>query len=205
MTTGRELNAPAGLLASDLGRNLLRYVVECALPADASLATTVQGEPLQFSGSMGLAPAWRDHPLTPDEQRWVSACVLARVNYFGEKVPLNLQGDHPLPALRTVDDASRAYGIDEGAFYGNVFLPQPVAYACSGRGPFPATSPWVDKRICTRPTLGDGKVTWCGFTYTGACSAACAAQDPETRAYRNCKAPDGSVYSQVLSTQLREH
>lgn len=200
---GATLNAPPALLDSDLGRNLLRYIVECALPADAELTATVAGQALSFKGGLGLAPAWREAALTADDQRWVSACVLARSNYFGVKVPINLQGEHPLAALRTMDAASRAYAIDEGAFYGNLFQPQPVAYACVGKGPFSIKSRWLEKRICTRPRPGAGAITWCGFVATGQCADVCAAQDPVTGAYRDCTAPDGSVYRQVLTVHLR--
>jgi len=33
-----------------------------------------------FQGSLGLAEDWIDHKLGPRGQRWVSACLLARVN-----------------------------------------------------------------------------------------------------------------------------
>src|SRR4051795_5255527 len=45
-------------LRDPLSRQLLKYVVSCALPADASVSITVDGASYTFPGSLGLAPEW---------------------------------------------------------------------------------------------------------------------------------------------------
>src|SRR3954447_8023250 len=45
-------------LRDPLGRQLMKYVVSCALPADATVSVVVDGATYVFLGSLGLAPAW---------------------------------------------------------------------------------------------------------------------------------------------------
>lgn len=200
-----ELNTPGQLLASGQGRDVLRYIVQCALPAGQELTTKVDGQTHTFAGAMGLAPNWAKGPLNASDQRWVSACVLSRVNFFGVPVPISLQGDHAIPELRTRGDESRDFTIEEGAFYGNIFLPDAVAYVCKGRGPMPKDNPWVGKRVCTEVQDGSAVVTKCNFILAGACADVCATRNAVSGAYEKCKAPDGQVYSEVLTTYLRNH
>src|SRR5206468_2931601 len=62
-------------------RHQLTYLVRCALPADIELYAQHGTERFTFPGSMGLAPRWLYEAMTPSEERWVSACLLALVNY----------------------------------------------------------------------------------------------------------------------------
>src|SRR5438876_30006 len=64
-------------LRDPLGRELLKYVVSCALPDGAGVTVKVDGTTYQFPGSIGLAPDWGrpDGSCDGSCQRWVSACV----------------------------------------------------------------------------------------------------------------------------------
>src|SRR5690349_2782474 len=46
------------LLATEANREVLSYLVSCALPAAVTLVGTVNGSTYEFSGNIGLAPAW---------------------------------------------------------------------------------------------------------------------------------------------------
>lgn len=185
-TNGVDLNPATSdaLNATDDGREVLTYIISCAMPADLEL---VASDGTRYSGEIGLAASWLDHPLTDDQQRWISACLFSRVNKFGDIVEVSLRGPHP--QLQTVPTEVADFTAEEGAFYGQYFnVPQMEAYACSGPGNGEAVH---DHRVCATDA-GNG-LTECGFTYTGPCigssnraagGSACASQGPGY--YNNC-------------------
>jgi hypothetical protein len=148
------------LIETSDGRDVLTYMLGCALtPAQSLTLTTSTGTAYTFTGLLGVAPAWTTRALTLDEQRWVTGCLLARVNYFGVLVNLSMRGN--LPALATTS-AEATYTKLDGSFYGNLFDPAgPTEYACDGRAD-------NTLRICA-DVSPDGVTTMCGFTYTGMC------------------------------------
>jgi hypothetical protein len=165
--TNGALSAP-GLLATPGGRDVLSYIVSCALDPGAQLVLQAGGQRFTFLGGIGLAPAWRFHVPTEAERRWVTACVLARTNLFGVQVALSLRGSHPRLSPSTLEPAR--YTLVEGAFYGDLFAPAgPQLYACDAlvRDLDLALST-QDQRACVMSD--DGKATRCGFTYAGRCS-----------------------------------
>ena len=77
----------------------------------------------------------RASPFGPSRiPRIVSACVMAHVNTTGRKIGLYLDSPVVLGLGR-----SNAYPMQEGAFFGNIFVSPPQAYYCNGydwdRGP----------------------------------------------------------------------
>ncbi|HEX7704098.1 MAG TPA: hypothetical protein VF403_25325 [Kofleriaceae bacterium] len=150
----------SSLIETSDGRDVLTYMLGCALtPAQSLTLTTSTGTPYTFTGLIGVAPAWTTRALTLDEQRWVTGCLLARVNYFGVLVNLSMRGN--LPALATTS-AEATYTQLDGSFYGNLFDPAgPTEYACDGRAD-------NTLRICA-DVSPDGVTTMCGFKYTGFC------------------------------------
>ena len=181
--------------ASRVDGNVLSYVAACALPGGASV--TVHGT--KYAGTYGLAPAWATRALTATEQRWVSACVLARTNLFGVEVQLSLRGTNPALASTLLEPVE--YLIPEGAFYGNLFATGEPAFACSSL--LKTATDWDPERACTQST--DGKTTRCGFTYTHGCALldvnlapACSGLLPP---YGNCKG-DGTSYAEVITVFL---
>ena len=171
-----ELADPT-LAATETGRHQLKYLVNCALP-DSVVLVSVQGpERFTFPGHLGLAPEWLKAPLTPLQERWVSACMLALTNYAGKHVEVSLHAKPgAAPFLAQTKEETRAYSLLEGGFFGNLFSPHPVAYVCSGtRTKIEAQDPVFRDRLCTKPTgetTPDGKpLTVCQFILTGPCSS----------------------------------
>ena len=136
-STRLEANlATAEILKTAEGRELYSYLISCALPGtvtleaaipdapdagpglDGSLHTCIGGK-CTFPGSLGLAPDWVDHKLSSKDERWVSACMLARVNLFITTEAISLRGNHP--GLAVSIDEVEIYNVAEGAFYGNIF------------------------------------------------------------------------------------
>jgi hypothetical protein len=142
---GKQVSATT-LVNTEDGREVLRYLVRCALPESASLTATVNGTTYVFQGLVGLAPDWMVAPLTGTGRRWLTACLLAHVNGYGVQVSISVRGGHP---SLTADMAEHTtYGVQEVSFFGDIFGsdeveeddadgPAPAAlplYACGGNG-----------------------------------------------------------------------
>ncbi len=189
--------ADFALAATPEQRQFLKYLVGCALPAQEALYADANGERFTFPGSLGLAPAWVERALTETEQRWVSACILARTNAFGKTLPVSMRARPPThAALETTARERRRYALPEGGFFGNLFAERPVAYACdSDRTSTQQADPILTERVCATPsgrkTTGGDPLTRCGFIHVGACG--------EASRYR----VDGETYTEVIFTYLR--
>ena len=102
-------------LASTTAKRAQRTsLVRCALPAAVTLYAEHDGTRVTFPGGLGLAPRWVDEALTPSEERWVSACLLAHVNAFGTSVLVSMRATPPpTPALAVSDAESRRCSLFE--------------------------------------------------------------------------------------------
>src|SRR5262245_2183070 len=191
-----ELADPA-MASTPEKRHQLHYLVRCALAKHIVLYTQQGTERFTFPGEMGLAPGWLKQAMTPTEERWVSACMLAMVNYFGKHVEVSLRAEPPPVAfLEPSDEEKRQFTIFEGGFFGNLFRPHPVAYVCQGtRTPADDQDPVLQDRVCTRPTgeqTPDRKpLTLCRFILTGSCA------DPANFTV------DGEHYHEVIFVYLK--
>src|SRR2546422_1101926 len=85
--------ATRDFMATSEGREVLTFIVGCALPADTTLVATLpDGSASEFSGEIGLANEWLNHPLRKAGRGWVSACLFARVNNHDVAVPFSMRG-----------------------------------------------------------------------------------------------------------------
>ena len=111
-------------------RELLKYLVSCALPASASVDITVEGIDYSYPGQLGLAPEWGEDGGSCGKacQGWVSACVLARVNYLGLTENVSVRGANR--ALKTTHGERSTYTSREATYYGNIFTSPQIRYAC---------------------------------------------------------------------------
>lgn len=157
------------------GRQQLKYLVNCALPADDTLIAVADNQRFSFPGGMGLAPEWATRPLTAAQQRRVSACMLARTNRFGVPVQISIRSDaaDAPESLRTDADERRAFPFFEAGFFGNLFLEKPEGYVCTGETP-PQRTPHLRSllRVCSLPMTGEhaaSGISRCGFVMVGAC------------------------------------
>lgn len=158
------------LMATFDGREVMSYIVGCALPTGT---TATFKDPLGFSytypGWIGLAPAWATRAPTVSERRWVSACLFARTNLYGVSVQISMRNVNNA-ILATTPTESQTFPVLEATFYGDLFAPTPVMYACSSKKW--GLSPDVTResfRACARSL--DGQTTECGFTFTGYCGS----------------------------------
>ncbi|WP_437782984.1 hypothetical protein [Sorangium sp. So ce1097] len=121
-------------LRDPLAREFLTYVAGCALPAGQSVQVSLDGEPHEFNGDIGLAPEWgRAHGhCNANCQGWVSACMLARVNHLGESLPISMRGKNE--ALDVEPGEQESFPHREGAYFGDLFAPEPLRFACKSPG-----------------------------------------------------------------------
>jgi hypothetical protein len=200
----------ATLLASNNGVSLFSFIVSCALPADATLLATVGNDELEFFGEFGLAPQWRSAPVDLAGQRWVSACLLARVNAHSVAVPFSARG--PNLGLAASDDERAAVTLEEGAFYGNIFVPldqRMQSFACRGKDQAKGESGGLAERDCAEPDPAKPGLTQCGFTFAGDCGSFAANPTCESFSsvgtyYRRChtapiQAGPSDVFEQVIT------
>lgn len=194
-----NLRPESGLGISALGRDWLKYLVRCALPADSHVGVPHDGTIDRLDGSFGLAPEWTHAALDESGKRWVSACVLGFVNALGEHVLVSMRGNHPNLRATVSESERRDFAFQEAAFYGDIFAEPPVAFVCRGRGGS-RSSPVRDKRLCSDPSERAG-ISRCEMIIEGDCSAVCAEEDPRDHAYRHCRGGD-RVFDEVVTVFL---
>ena len=202
--------AAGDLLATPEGREVLSFIVSCALPDGVTLlATAPDGTLLEFFGELGLASEWLDHPLREAGRGWVSACLFARVNDNTVALPLSMRG--PNQTLAATPEEAAAWSLEEGAFYGDYFVApgEPVSWiACRGQDQALAETGGLIERDCAEPDPADPTRTQCGFTYAGDCGDfalenACKHFSPHDF-YRNCHDrpigdPDAKAFREVIT------
>ncbi|MGK4005089.1 hypothetical protein WMF31_20850 [Sorangium sp. So ce1036] len=203
LTAGALARNPltASALRDPAARSVLKYIAGCALPAGERILLEIDGVEVAFVGELGLAPRWGEKGGSCDAgcRSWVSGCVLARLNYLGEKVSISLRGDHE--ELRANKAERRAYPRQEATYYGDIFAEEPLYYACLPPG---ASS---IPRVCG-PSL-DG----CVLDVVGPCGAVCEKQRDDG-SFPGCRAmvrgrsgelrPDEPPYPGSLSVFLEE-
>jgi hypothetical protein len=160
------------LLKTPEGIELMTFIVSCALPSGVTLVATEPGTGtvLEFFGEVGLAPKWEKHALDKKGQRWISACLYARVNANNVTVPISMRGPHK--GLVTTPDEVRDWPLQEAAFYGNYFRPvtEPIVWiACRGKDQAHGENGGLVDRDCAEPDPAHPGLTICGFTYAGDC------------------------------------
>jgi hypothetical protein len=148
-------------LKDPMAREFLKYVVSCALPADKSIKMQIDGQSYSFPGSLGMEPKWGESGGSCDEscQRWITACVLARVDFLGVERPISVRGLNS--GLRTSPREAKDYPVREATYFGNVFAPDKPLYACLSPGQT------GDQRVC-----GDS-LKDCPMQVVGSCERAC--------------------------------
>ena len=182
------------LMSTADGRELMSFIVGCALPTGQSVTALDQyGAAYTFDGWLNLAPAWATRAPTVSERRWVTACLLARTNVFGVPVSISMRHDTFIPLTSSAAERT-AFPNAEGAFYGDLFAATPVIYACSNRS-------WTTYQAGTfrACALATGSTTDCTFKYTGSCSATPCMD--KIAPFGSCSG-DNTMYAEVVTIYL---
>ncbi len=183
-----------------LSKQFLRYLAGCALEEGQSLDLSwIHGKGLfheSYEGELGLASEWRTRPLSPIEQRWVTACLLSRTNWYGVTVMISSRGAHEQFDTPSSEELT-TFPNEEGAFWGNLFAPTPTAYACY-YAPHRAYSRSL-MRVCAAGHLTkNGSVEECGaLNILGSCDALCEPLDPQGAYHPACSNAPGDMLSRT--------
>jgi hypothetical protein len=188
-------------------RELFRYTIECALDETQGFrhvwtdALGVLHDEV-YPGLLGLASSWTEAPLSAAGQQWVSACIAARVNWYGRSVVVSSRSWHA--AMRSPPPPELAlYSREEGAFWGDLFEEPPRLFACH-HTPNDTNSRGHHRECATghvdpRTSL----LQECGIIHiTGSCDARCIGRDPTGRARLGCADGAGRWWSRVITTFL---
>ena len=188
-------------------REVVQYAVECALNPAQSVTDPVNG--MTYTGHWSLADTWYSEALSYDGKRWVTACMLQRLNVDGDNVEVLMEANHPRMYQSAVNDA--VYTFEESSAYGNLFdsratlyngRPTFYAYVCSEAEqaqscPLAGGQPWINKRVCH---LAGNE---CGLVWLGTCPSACVPNGPNDE-YWSCKPANGLVYNDyTMRVQLK--
>lgn len=159
----------------------------------------------KFFGSLSLAPEWLDKKLGPQGKGWISACLFSRVNRHMTTQGISLRGRHA--SLATTPDERENFGVEEGAFYGNIFIDDPSPgvepewFACSGEGVHAGAGGGLENRDCTVEDPAVPGKTMCGFNYAGPCrdftpqfpsAYACRQFNADQTIYGDCHEAEGN-------------
>jgi hypothetical protein len=229
------LQQTAQILETPEGRDVYSYIIGCALPDGMTIEADVPGaadtappdsnytcasEVCTFSGSLGLAPRWIEHRLDRKGQGWVSACLFARVNANDTAEAISLRGRNE--GLAVSPDEAALYTVEEGAFYGNLFIDDPDPStppdwnACRGEGQASGEFGGLVLRDCAEENPATPGQTYCGFNYAGDCADftpaspsayACRTYDAGQGTYGDCHDESGlgqwggsTKYREVITT-----
>jgi hypothetical protein len=175
--TSESLNNDANIvkaLEDPLARELFKYIVSCALPAGEQVDVTVQGTNYEFDGALGVAPEWGEPGAQCGEdcRGWVSACVIARLDYLQQPETISLRGQNS--GLKSTPQERASYSHIEATYYGDIFSDPKEIYAClpPGKTSIP--------RVCG-PSLDT-----CVVKVQGSCEDLCGRQRKDG-SYPNCR------------------
>jgi hypothetical protein len=187
-----QSSGPSG----ELARQFVRYAAGCSLDSSQSFElswTDALGPHSETVwGSLGLATSWGTGPLSSSEEQWVSACLLARVNWYATTVMISLRGPHHALAQPDLNEAT-TYDVLEGAFWGNIFAATPTAFSCNV-GSNIATSR-ARKRDCAAGHIEPpNSVQQCGIIdIAGECHTRCDPPEAGESYYPACNVPGGAA------------
>jgi hypothetical protein len=196
------LRSGSGIESSDAGRDWLKYIVRCALPAGSKVAVPNGDGKNVLEGMFGVAPEWAHARLSDTGERWVSACLLAFVNALGEHVLVSVRGDQASLKSTVTAEERIEFSFQEAAFYGNLFSEDGAQYVCRGKGG-DVPSPSRSKRLCSDPSERPG-VSRCGMIITGNCRDVCSVDDSVDHFVTHCRGGD-RVYDEVVTVFLPVH
>lgn len=179
--------------------SVIKYAVQCALDSSQSVTNPHNGA--VYQGAVGLAPNWRTQALDSDGRRFVTACMVQRLNVLGLTVPILLEGDHASLYESTEQDSE--YPFAESTAFGDLFsstapltglTPAFTAYVC---GEEDLTDTCLNVSNLLHIRVCDNLGLLCGMQYIGKCSSKCSANGP----YWTCP---NYGFSQTIRVQTQD-
>ena len=194
-------------------KRILRYLIECALPSTVEVQILYRGQLEPLGRGVGnLGPGLQAGEMTLTEQEKVSACLLARVNARGEVITIDMSGPMQDGQFDQPPAAGTPFLLPEGAFFGNLFAVEPVAYACSSVDGFELSEGFCPDRSCALDASGACN---CGvMSFIGSCAVGFAPRLKQregcvegTDYYAHCytvSSEENSIWLYPMTTHLAE-
>ncbi len=192
---------------------LMKYLVGCALAKTSTVSWTSRAGAVEtFKGQAGLCPAWEalaeGAVVSASCQQLVSACILARNNALGYRVPISVRGDDLVSGTRV----KAGHHFNAFDFRERVLPVQSLQTSCPTPPRPTAPRPAAPRQVGARRNCGweAGLVHTCvpGATVTVAAGApaatACATGTPlgavtsGHMVLRACKGFSGCDFPEVL-------
>jgi hypothetical protein len=165
----------AAMGQTQTARKVLAFAVACALNSTQTVTYTVGGTSYTETGMMGIAPGWKTAAISASEAAWVSACMFSHVNEVTHLVWVSLRGAQT--SLATTTQEQNDYKIEEGAFWGNVFVNLGAVHGYSCLGVDQALTDSYGElpyRNCAQwDGVSGSNASPCGMSYAGLCRTAC--------------------------------
>jgi hypothetical protein len=186
-----------------LGNRVMRYVVQCAVPAGQTRSYTAPATGITYTwtGNLGLAPDWaHGSPATEAEQQLISACLAAHTNKFGVRVPISVLGrDAHGEAIPYTKEELEDFKEKEACFFGNLFTGEGVYTGNDGRMMHHNNS---SARACARSDEKDDDRQPCLpiLRIRSKCDKYCE-KDADKEFYATCTY--GGVTYRALTTRMR--
>jgi len=181
----------------DLNRELLKYIVACAFKPQQSFdfSWTDEGNVVHnehYVGQLGIAPQWATGSLGVEGQHMVTSCLAAKTNFYGVHVTISVRSSEKPLRLQPGSSELTAYSKVEGAFWGNLWAPQPYINACYNSAN--VNNSRAHKRDCAAGHLEqNGSVSECGIIdILGSCSSVCKSYNSQRGYYEDCRLKPGS-------------
>jgi hypothetical protein len=196
--------------AGDLARQFMRYAVSCAFSPSQTFSfdwTDAAGAAHHeaYPGELAVAPSWATGPIYDQDQRMLTGCLAARVNFY--EVPVTISVRSVIEPLKTLSSMPELidYPDVEGAFWGNMFAPQPYINACYNSGTVDNSRAY--QRECATGHLVSGTTyVECGpIRIVGPCSSVCMSLNGGGFYYPACRDKpgiSGSLTKAVVTTAL---
>lgn len=180
---------------------VVQNLVECALDMSQTVRDPVTDA--EYTGHWGLATQWAYEPSTEDQQRWVTGCMIQRLNAWGHLVPILLEG--ATSPIYYNQQAEAEFPFNESTAWGNLFAGRGEIFVCSHEDQrmrcdleSKSVNAWLQERIC------DG-LAECGMVYRGHCEDpnVCIPSDPTEDKYPVCYGWEHVPYEQTVHVQVQ--
>jgi hypothetical protein len=130
LETAGGLSSTSGLMTTEAGREVVKYMVQIGYPNGASLTAKDQySHSYTFQGSLGVAPEIESGICDANCQEKMTGALLAHVNNSGLHVAIWLVG----PDSGIGWGSSPDFPYQEGTYFGNLFANNMPGNYCGGR------------------------------------------------------------------------
>ncbi|MGZ3458791.1 MAG: hypothetical protein ACXU86_09815 [Archangium sp.] len=181
---------------------VMRYTVECAVPAGQSRTYKYRDTTYTWYGWLGLARDWASGaPATEAEQQIITACLAAHANKYGKHILISVLGQGAQGQTIPVSSWELStFPEREACFFGNLFTGEGI-YVGNDRGMLDERE--STPRACALSTSANDARDACPpLIYVGSCQGSCE-KDSTGNGYTRCTS-NGITYLPLTTRMLSQ-